>query len=79
MQSYTFYVKIYIQNGKKQQVGERMVWLYWFGSYLIGTLITAYFLAKRKGIDLGNEVYFFFEFIVYGLVLPKHDNEVLIL
>lgn len=55
MQSYTFYVKIYIQNGKKQQVGERMVWLYWFGSYLIGTLITAYFLAKRKGIDLGNE------------------------
>ena len=32
-----------------------MEWIYWLGSYLIGTFLTAYIIAKSKGIDLSKE------------------------
>lgn len=31
-----------------------MVWSYWFVSYLIGTFLTAYFVAKSRGVDLAT-------------------------
>ena len=32
-----------------------MEWLYWLGSYVVGTFLTAHFIAKSKGIDLSKE------------------------
>ena len=32
-----------------------MEWLYWLCSYIIGTFLTAYVIAKSKGIDLSKE------------------------
>lgn len=32
-----------------------MEWLYWILSYLLGTFLTAYFVAKSRGIDLSKE------------------------
>ncbi len=32
-----------------------MVWLYWLCSYIVGTFLTAYVIAKSKGIDLSKK------------------------
>ena len=32
-----------------------MEWIYWLGSYLLGTFLTAFIIAKSKGIDLSKE------------------------
>ena len=36
-------------------VGDLMEWLYWLCSYIVGTFLTAYVIAKSKGIDLSKE------------------------
>ena len=35
--------------------GDYMEWLYWLCSYMVGTFLTAYVIAKSKGIDLSKE------------------------
>ena len=32
-----------------------MEWIYWLGGYLLGTFLTAFVIAKSKGIDLSKE------------------------
>lgn len=32
-----------------------MEWVYWFCSYTVGTFLTAYVIAKSKGVDLSKE------------------------